>query len=1570
MNLRTLRILLLIGLLLFLAFWLNLNQPESHKNILHSEEGTPSQHTWGNREDSSSAPSESAICSNHSPQSEANANQPESDVIEAFRHWMAQTAFTKTHLNKEDISRGVELAKARRPVIKNLIRNSPELALQQGLELNQYLRLPPAIRAYTEEPFSEVADLVVLPNCGSDDPNHSTSIEIVSKSDSELSYWKAQPYGKQKGYSSETNAIIQGLRIDGVAAVSERCFQPLSAEQWADLSGRLPVANPNPRRSAVSNEPITNAPVAALAGGKILLFKDDVELERAEQVLTRAAQRPGPRSGSSLAFALPASIDEGGPTLDLESIQAASIQAASEWTQSSKTVLCIVVDFEDVPGAPISMTELTSLISNDVSDVIASNSYGDTSIRAYFSPEAVYRMPQPSSYYAPGKNYELFADAVAMSENSGAVVNDYDLVLVYFNNIGMFGNGFRYAGLASLGGPNVWIQGSGEKTMVHEFGHSYGLGHANRFYTSNYTPYDPSTYNPVGSGNEIEYDDIYDQMGRGRFPQGYFNPLFMEFLGWLDSDKITQPVALDATYRLFRFDHADAEVNPTLALRIQKNTSESYMVSFRGNFENTPTISDGLYVQWEHEPVTTGSATRLIDPILIDGGDPLLNDAGYGIQIGDTFTDPTGNIRITPIAQGGTGANQWIDVRVILGDPGNTLPSITIQQVEGDLTARELVTFNSIAYDPDGDSLDITWSIGNGNMWPGGESYSVRFPSAGTFTLTATANDNRGGVATDSIVLNVEDPLLNWSPATGLADYRSPNYGLYHQGLWITQAKSGTYIDVSPNGKDWSKANLPASGSLHRITYGDGRFVGGFSMSGIKLLHSLDGQDWSYCQLPDISEYYRIHGLEYENGLYLATVGSDSILISSDGIEWQIADVTLPSSHTGIYNISSGSGVFVAIPAWGESGLLRSEDGTEWTVPAGSIGQNDEPFRAITYNSASQKFIALTTSKAFTSSDAGVTWVEANLPQDYIAVSSLTSDRYLYAAHASTDTGGAYNTLLLSADGLNWAEQQLPEGFISKALIAGNSRLLQFLEESAFYSVLPSLRLSAPSTSNNLIPNLSISLPDSITARETFIANASISDADSEEVSVLWDFGDETPIQFPNKDVTHTYMSGQNTNVIAYAVDGDGGVTEIRQPASVSDSFSEWDEIPLTAFTMINDLIEADGALIAVGGSYVFHSLDGLTFDQLSLSGNPSLQSVCWADGYFVTVGSIYDEASSSTVGTIWYSSDGAAWNECYRGGKRLYDVAALSGKVTAVGQDGRIITASISNFNTWADANQSTSFDFETIFSDATRYLIPNKNTLLTSADGINWDTQPNLPSQPYQFYSGPMTHIGGTYFVGYGSSVYQTTDLTNWRLSPIEAGFSVNAFGGNEDYLLLSAKKYDAGWIYQEYISYDNGTNWNLLPNSPNRARQGLVVFNNHIYAGDYRKIERSPLLESPIGWDFWLNSYQSAYPNQTFGKDIDGDGDSYSDLMEYALGLDPTKHDNIADFNLRMSEGGMLLVLTRAEKRMDVSYRLESSINLIDWEEKMLTPVTDNDSILSFGLPDSAKQKSFFRISIDRP
>ncbi len=328
----------------------------------------------------------------------------------------------------------------------------------------------------------------------------------------------------------------------------------------------------------------------------------------------------------------------------------------SNWSTSPKKIICVVVDFPDKPGASVPLSGFTSMMGT-VSSYLRDFSYGKTSLIVAGALQPVYRMPQNSTFYRTN-SVQLVQDAEILVRASGMEPNDYDITAIHHGPIGA-----SYWGSATkdyLLLQDVTLDGYG--IPLHELGHSLGVRHAHSWETA-----DGSIMGTNGTQNE--YGDRLDQMGASE-PWAHFNPVFKQALGWLTASQIPTVAAGAAIYRIYRFDTGTPQTNALLALRVQYGNSETFVLGVRRNNPSNGSLNNGLYVLWDYNP--NRMETRLLDMTPNSAaGSADADDAA--LPLNQTFTDPTGTVRITPVAKGGTGDSQWMDVYVSLGEAAPTV---------------------------------------------------------------------------------------------------------------------------------------------------------------------------------------------------------------------------------------------------------------------------------------------------------------------------------------------------------------------------------------------------------------------------------------------------------------------------------------------------------------------------------------------------------------------------------------------------------------------------------------------------------------------------------------------------------------------------------------------------------------------------------------------------------------------------------------------------------------------------------------------------------------------------------
>lgn len=857
-------------------------------------------------------------------------------TLEEFQRWVS--AWSNQGSSPEDLARGVALATARREAFVQLIRSNPERALRESVGFAEYRKLPPEVRAFVEEPFSEIAKVTVLPICQTGGEGSPLSNQIIAVSFATGEIHEGFVYGRRLGVTSKAASPIQGVRLDGVAAVWETTFLALDQSDSAAIEDQYPVANPYPSLSFSSGEKLGENAVTAIAGGQRFLFKDDAELQAFDTVVSKLDESPGPHSGAGLLFAMPKGAD-GSEGIDLGGLVEASNAQASSWTETPKSVFLIRIDFPDKTSATDPLPAagaIEQVFDTTVDDQIQAMSYGKTEIECTVTAD-ITRVPSNTATYVGGgasSNNDLLlnnAKAAYATANPMWMESDYDIVGVYFVSIGMKGAGITYGGLA--GGSDLWLQGNYSPGLVtHELGHNYGLGHS-----SFWVPPGVST-NPVDSGgaNE-EYGDIYDIMGAGEVPDGHFNAQGKAHINWITASEWTDVNAAGSgLFRIYRID--DPAATGRRGLRVTKGADEFYWIAHRRAYVNE-SLDYGGYLQWERPSF---NRAWLLD--LTPESQPGANDKqDAGLLIGSTYSDTTAGVHITPVARGGTAPNEWLDVQVNLGTyPGNQSPMVTIDG-PSTISARKTALFTANATDGDYDTLAYSWDLGDGMTADNNPSIPYAWTLGGSYTLTVTVSDMKGGSVTATKLISVTDNLSTWTARslTGEGDFNA----LAHDGTRVVVVGdrddggsfTGTYA-TSTDGITWTSGSFGTNENMYDVCHHGSQFVAvgqkyDFTVpAGWRgfIKTSPNGSTWT-------QRYYQstpLRAITYGNGVFVAA-GQESVLTSTDGHSW--TPVTPSPVPVGLRaeGLAYGDGVFVltagASFSTGTPLILTSPDGTAWT---------------------------------------------------------------------------------------------------------------------------------------------------------------------------------------------------------------------------------------------------------------------------------------------------------------------------------------------------------------------------------------------------------------------------------------------------------------------------------------------------------------------------------------------------------------------------------------------------------------------------------------------------------------
>ncbi|MGJ8697377.1 MAG: Calx-beta domain-containing protein [Verrucomicrobiaceae bacterium] len=390
---------------------------------------------------------------------------------------------------------------------------------------------------------------------------------------------------------------------------------------------------------------------------------------------------------------------------------------ATPYQEDQIDVLFIRVDFSDFPGAPVSKAALETTLAT-VDGHLANYSYNQAGI-TYTVSDSVYRMPSTGASYAVNKaNDDIQTHARALA-SADFTLSNYDVIAVFFPDIGdVPGSQITYGGLASIGGENHWINGTNSVGIIlHEFGHNYGLYHAN------YHHPEMELSGTYQDANSLEYGDIFDEMGSGNSPEAHFSHLAKNYMQWMPDSKVAEATG-DATYTIYRFDDPNALSNPLLAVKVPMSDDVNYWIGYRQLYtSSTYNLETAAYVVGEN--LASNRETSLIDMTPESEASETADRRDAGLPVGGTFYEPTSGVRFNALERGGSDPNQWIKVQVLF-DPRISIAStaLSIDEQCGTATVTVQRQFS------DSGAVTVNYATANGTALAGTDYY----PASGTLT--------------------------------------------------------------------------------------------------------------------------------------------------------------------------------------------------------------------------------------------------------------------------------------------------------------------------------------------------------------------------------------------------------------------------------------------------------------------------------------------------------------------------------------------------------------------------------------------------------------------------------------------------------------------------------------------------------------------------------------------------------------------------------------------------------------------------------------------------------------------
>ncbi|MCP5535149.1 MAG: hypothetical protein H7A51_02820 [Akkermansiaceae bacterium] len=729
----------------------------------------------------------------------------------------------------------IKRATLRRDRFLKLMADEPSEAIKRAISLAEYAALPEAMRPYFEQPLNTSGSIDLLwatsevPDQGRECHHHNT----VTIQGEKL---RAYPAGRHM-LPVMHEVPISGIRLGGVAVIGSSPVRKIPESERTAAKALFAAAE-------LTSDPLTNRPVdgkhVALIAGKVYQFESAATLAYVEQTLLESIDQAEKNRVAVVKHPFEWLAGNTGGDSG-EGVDATPYQ------EEQIDVLFIRVDFSDFPVSPVYKPDLESTL-NTVDGHLNNYSYGQAGI-TYTVSDSVYRMPRTGASYATaGDNDGIQTDARALAA-ADYTIADYDVIAVFFPNLGgVSGSKITYGGLASIGGANHWVNGYNNVGIIlHEFGHNYGLYHANYYHPEQELG---GTYQLPDS---LEYGDIFDEMGSGDSPQAHFSHLAKNYMQWMPDSKVVEATG-DATYTIYRFDDVNATSNPLLAVKVPMSGDVNYWIGYRQLFTSASyNLENAAYVVAEN--LAQNRETSLIDMTPESAASETDDRKDAGLPVGGTYYDSDAGVRFNALERGGTNPNQWIKVQVVF-DPRIALSQSEISIDEQCGVAHVVVqrSFSSTG------AVSVDYSTSDGTASSGSDYYPV----------SGTLNWADGDSSDKTIII----PICPDVVSEGL------------ETLTLTLSNiSGGVLDPA-----LSQATINLLDAGQRIT----SFAPPFFNVTVRAIAPLDdgrvvvgGDIYSVSGFPDINNIFRLHADGSVDTTFVTGIGFDdtveTIVVQTDG---------------------------------------------------------------------------------------------------------------------------------------------------------------------------------------------------------------------------------------------------------------------------------------------------------------------------------------------------------------------------------------------------------------------------------------------------------------------------------------------------------------------------------------------------------------------------------------------------------------------------------------------------------------------------------------------------------------
>lgn len=588
--------------------------------------------------------------------------------LSAFAKWVDEYLAASPAERAALVDAGRELAHARRTALAELIAQDPRRALAAAIPLAVRAQLPPAVVELLEKRVSAYGDLYRVSSYDGD-PGTKPYFDYAKVGDD---FYYAHRYGQRASLFELKSASLHGVAIDQQLAVVDSPV--ILAETGQTLEGL--VINETCLYSGltvttIGEGEITGPESAPLEVGNQLIGlcspAHGIYVENALRSLEASGQSSITTNGGLDVGALARYLQEPSPPLAVSAYGGTGGtgwpgQPSTNLTFGFKRAIVYRVQMQDWTPFPTNYTEAfcTNTIlgnqcqicyggqlSKTVSNQLYEFSWGKVVItQAVATP--VLLLPKTRDQYTNDYWGPVLRDSMQAAAAAGFDTNVDFHVIVHSGLQAPNLNACAWGGGGAVWVNECWSVG----VLVHEFGHVFGLPHANGWDVT-----DGNVWSPMRT--HVEYDDLTDPMGQGNNSQkNHYNSFFKYFIHWYPESLVLN-VTNSGTYRVYQFDDLGAPLTNTMALLIRHDPVSSYWVALRGN-TTSGNFGNAAYI--------VEVQNNKNDTHLLDFNSPDANNSNGGLTVGQSYYDSTANLTLQNVAIGGTAPLRWMDFSVTLGE--------------------------------------------------------------------------------------------------------------------------------------------------------------------------------------------------------------------------------------------------------------------------------------------------------------------------------------------------------------------------------------------------------------------------------------------------------------------------------------------------------------------------------------------------------------------------------------------------------------------------------------------------------------------------------------------------------------------------------------------------------------------------------------------------------------------------------------------------------------------------------------------------------------------------------------